>query len=111
MTEKELRRLSRADLLQMLIEQSVELQSVRGTKGAMLSRLKALVGKKNAALWAIGDYENDELMLKMADRCAMPENGIGKLRKIPGIVTVCDHDEGAIAGLIRHIENEIPEAQ
>ena len=89
----------------------LELQSVKGTKGAMLSRLKSLIGKENAVLWAIGDYENDELMLQMADRCAMPANGIDKLREIPGIVTVCDHDEGAIAGLIRHIEQELTEAQ
>ena len=88
----------------------LELQSAKGTKGAMLSRLKSLIGKENAQLWAIGDYENDYLMLKMADRCAMPANGIGKLREIPGIVTVCGHDEGAIAGLIRHIERE-PEVQ
>lgn len=89
----------------------LELQSVKGTKGAMLSRLKSLIGKENAVLWAIGDYENDELMLQMADRCAMPANGIDKLRAIPGIVTVCDHDEGAIAGIIRHIEQELTEAQ
>ena len=45
----------------------------------------------------------------MADRCAMPLNGIDKLRSIPGVVTVCHHDEGAIAGLIRHIERELEE--
>jgi len=27
------------------------------------------------------------------------------------MVVVCDHDEGAIAGLIRHIEQELPEAR
>jgi len=58
-------------------------------------------------IWAIGDYENDLPMLRKADRCAMPENGIDSLRSIPGIVEVCDHDRGAIAGLIRYIENEI----
>ena len=89
----------------------LEVHALNATKGAMLSRLKSLIGKENAALWAIGDYENDYLMLTMADRCAMPANGIDKLREIPGIVTVCDHDEGAIAGLIRHIEKELREAQ
>ncbi len=89
----------------------LEVHSLKGTKGAMLSRLKALIGKEHAALWAIGDYENDYLMLSMADRCAMPSNGIDKLRTIPGIVEVCDHDEGAIAGLIRHIEKELEEAE
>lgn len=84
-----------------------EMTSVKGTKGEMLRRLKKLMGKENAVVWAIGDYENDISMLKMADRCAMPQNGIDSLRSIPGIVTVCDHDQGAIAGLIRHIEKEM----
>ena len=73
----------------------------------MLSRLKELAGCANGTLWAIGDYENDYLMLSMADRCAMPENGIDSLRKIPGIVEVCHHDKGAIAGLIHYIERNL----
>lgn len=84
----------------------LEVQSVKGTKGAMLSRLKQLTGREEGELWAIGDYENDYLMLRMADRCAMPSNGIDKLRGIPGMVEVCDHDQGAIAGLIEYIERE-----
>ncbi len=89
----------------------LELQAVNGTKGAMLSRLKTLTGKEDAVVWAIGDYENDLNMLQMADRRAMPSNGIDSLRALPGMVVVCDHDEGAIAGLIRHIEQELPEAR
>ena len=84
-----------------------EIFSVRGTKGAMLSRLKAATGRENAVLWAIGDYENDLSMLQLADRSAMPSNGIDRLREIPGMVEVCDHDEGAIADLIRYIEREL----
>lgn len=82
----------------------LEIHSVRGTKGAMLPRLKRLIGRENAVLWAIGDYENDREMLAMADRCAMPEDGLSTLRSIPGMITVPAHDEGAIVGLIRHIE-------
>lgn len=85
----------------------LEVQAAQGTKGAMLSRLKKLIGKEDAVLWAIGDYENDETMLRKADRCAMPLNGIDRLREIPGMVEVCDHDQGAIADLIRHIEQEL----
>ena len=73
----------------------------------MLNRLKSLTGKENAVVWAIGDYENDLNMLQMADRRATPANGIDALKALPGIVEVCDHDEGAIAGLIRHIEREL----
>jgi len=89
----------------------LEVQAAKGTKGAMLPRLKTLIGKENSTLWAIGDYENDYLMLKMADRRAMPANGIDKLRTLPGMVEVCDHDKGAIAGLIAHIERELKEAE
>ena len=84
-----------------------EITSSKGTKGKMLDRLKQLIGIKNPVVWAIGDYENDLLMLRMADRCAMPENGIDSLRNISGIVEVCDHDKGAIADLIHHIEKEL----
>ena len=84
-----------------------EITSAKGTKGSMIGRLKRLIGRENMMLWAIGDYENDMSMLMAADRCAMPENGIDSLRSIPGIVEVCHHDEGAIAGLIRYIEQEI----
>ena len=84
-----------------------EIFSARGTKGAMLPRLKSLTGKENAVVWAIGDYENDLNMLQMADRRATPANGIDALKALSGIVEVCDHDEGAIAGLIRHIEKEL----
>ena len=89
----------------------LEVQAAKGTKGAMLSRLKTIIGKQDATLWAIGDYENDYLMLKMADRCAIPSNAIDKLRTLPGVVEVCSHDEGAIAGLIRHIERGLKEAE
>jgi hydroxymethylpyrimidine pyrophosphatase-like HAD family hydrolase len=98
-------------ILQLGHQTILEVQSCRATKGAMLSALKRLTGREHATLWAIGDYENDYLMMTMADRCAMPANGIDKLREIPGVVTVCHHDEGAIAGLIRHIETELTEAQ
>lgn len=84
-----------------------EITSAKGTKGLMLGRLKRLIGRENMTVWAIGDYENDISMLLAADRCAMPENGIDSLRSIPGIVEVCHHDRGAIAGLIRYIEHEI----
>lgn len=84
-----------------------EITSTKGTKGGMIPRLKKLIGKEDATIWAIGDYENDLPMLRAANRCAMPENGIDTLRTIPGIVKVCDHDQGAIAGLIRYLEKEL----
>ncbi len=94
-------------LIQLGHSTILEVQSRRGTKGAMLGMLKKLTGREDATLWAIGDYENDEIMLRMADRCAMPKDGMDKLRGIPGMIEVSPHDEGAIAGLIRHIEREL----
>ena len=94
-------------IIQLGHQTILEIQSRHATKGAMLSRLKDLTGRKNATLWAIGDYENDHLMLTMADRCAMPEDGMDKLRAIPGIVQVCGHDKGAIAGLIDYIARNL----
>lgn len=96
-------------LIQLGHSTILEVQSRRGTKGAMLNTLKRLTGREKAELWGIGDYENDYVMLSMADRCAMPSNGIDKLREIPGMIEVCDHDEGAIAGLIDYIERNLTE--
>ncbi|MBO4298421.1 MAG: HAD hydrolase family protein [Clostridia bacterium] len=82
-----------------------EIQSAAATKGKMLARLKELSGGR--VLYAIGDYDNDYDMLVSADRCAVPANGLDKLKVIPGAIQVCDHDEGAIADLIDHIEKEL----
>jgi len=82
-----------------------EIQSAAATKGKMLARLKALSG--GTTLFAIGDYDNDYDMLVSADRCAVPANGLPRLKAIPGAIPVCDHDEGAVAGLIDFIEREL----
>lgn len=82
-----------------------EIQPAAGTKGAMLPRMRELTG--GGTIWAIGDYENDIAMLTAADRRAVPENGLQILKDMPGSVVVCHHDQGAIAGLIDHIEREL----
>ncbi len=90
------------------IPEILEMQSVRGTKGAMLAPLKRLIGRPDARLYAIGDYENDVEMLEKADFRATPANGLDRLKQMPGMIQVCHHDEGAIADLIRHIEKGLP---
>lgn len=90
------------------IPEILEMQSVRGTKGAMLAPLKRLIGRPDASLYAIGDYENDVEMLEKADFRATPANGLERLKQMPGMIQVCHHDEGAIADLIRHIEKGLP---
>ena len=83
----------------------LEVQPAKGTKGAMLDYMREITGK--GTIWAIGDYENDIAMLKAADRRAVPENGLPVLKNLPGAVVVCNHDQGAIAGLIDYIEGEL----
>lgn len=83
-----------------------EVQSPLGTKGSMLSKLKAYLGNKDAVIYAIGDYENDEIMLRSADRSATPANGLDSLKSIPGISIVGTNDGGAIADLIELAEKE-----
>lgn len=85
----------------------LEIMPKNGTKGMMLKKLKEIIERKDATVFAVGDYENDEQMLRMADRCATPENGMDYLKKIPGIMVLCDNDSGAIADLINKIEKEI----
>ena len=94
-------------LVQLAEDTILEVQSVKGTKGAALSYLKQHLNQENGTLYAIGDYENDYIMLSMADRRAIPKNGIDLLRTLPDVIEVCDHDEGAIAGLIEYIKADI----
>lgn len=94
-------------LIQYGSETILEVQSAKGTKGAKLSALKQLIRPKNALLYAIGDYENDYIMLSMADKRAVPQNGIDALRSLPDVIEVCNHDEGAIADLIKYIESDV----
>ena len=85
----------------------LEIMPKNGTKGMMLEKLKQVIGKPDATIFTVGDYENDEQMLRMADRCATPLNGMDYLKEIPGILVLCDNDTGAIADLIGRIEKEI----
>lgn len=87
----------------------LEIMPRNGTKGVMLSKLKEVIGKPDATVFTVGDYENDEQMLRMADRCATPANGMDYLKEIPGIMVLCNNDDGAIADLIERIEKEIDE--
>lgn len=59
MTEKEMRRLSRADLLEMLIEQSTELQTLR----EKLSAAEAALAKRELAIDTAGSIAEASLQL------------------------------------------------
>ena len=83
-------------------DDGVEIQAPYGTKAAMLGRLKSLVGASE--LWAVGDYENDILMLTAAENRACPGNALDSVRSIPGIIRLCTNDDGCTADLIDIIE-------
>ncbi len=53
----------------------------------------------------IGDFENDIAMLKAADVSFCPSNAIDEVKAISKHI-VCHHDEGAIADMIRIIEEQ-----
>ena len=74
-------------------------------KARMLTRLRDhLQGElgRPITVYACGDYENDISMLRAADVAACPANAIDAVKSICKM-TLCDHDEGFIADLIRHI--------
>lgn len=82
----------------------LEVMPVNGTKGTMLPRLREVLKKPDARIFAIGDYENDAPMLEAADFAAVPENGLDILRRIKGSINVGHHEYGAVADLIEVIE-------
>lgn len=83
----------------------VEIMPRGVTKATVIPKLKKLPGYENAKVFAIGDYENDVEMLKAADFGACPENAIDAAKDVAKI-HVCHHDEGAVAHLIRIIEEK-----
>jgi Cof subfamily protein (haloacid dehalogenase superfamily) len=54
---------------------------------------------QNRTLVCIGDYTNDEEMLKLAEVSAVPENGLAALKAKANIIT-SDHNHDAIADLM-----------
>lgn len=75
------------------------------SKATVIPKLRKLPGYENAKIFAIGDYENDVEMLKTADYGACPENALDTA-KAAATIHVCHHDKGAVADLIRIIEEK-----
>ncbi|MBE6689028.1 MAG: Cof-type HAD-IIB family hydrolase [Ruminococcaceae bacterium] len=74
-------------------------------KSIVIPHLRKLEGLENAKFFAIGDYENDIDMIKTADFGACPDNAMDKVKEVAQI-HVCHHDKGAVADLIRIIEEK-----
>ena len=76
----------------------------KGTsKACTVEKIRELISVKNTKIFAIGDYQNDIEMLQAADYSVSPSNALPEISAITAI-HVCDHDRGAIADLIRIIE-------
>lgn len=74
-------------------------------KARMLTRLRKWLEDelgRRLTVYACGDYENDIPMLAAADVSACPDNAIDAVKQVSDM-TLCNHDEGFIADLIRHI--------
>ncbi|MHC1694467.1 MAG: HAD hydrolase family protein [Eubacteriales bacterium] len=82
----------------------LEITPQNGTKGHMLTELKKITGRPDAIIVAVGDYENDENMLKLADIAAAPANATPQIKAIASI-HACGCDEGAIADVINILKD------
>lgn len=81
----------------------LETFSTEAGKGKGVRRAAELAGLSGRTLVCIGDYYNDEEMLRTADIAACPSNAPEDIRKLCDIVT-CDNNTGAVADLIRQLE-------
>lgn len=82
----------------------LEITPPNGTKGHMLSELKKAMGRTGSIVVAVGDYENDENMLRRADIAAAPANATPNIKSLASI-HACDCDEGAIADVIEILKD------
>ncbi len=81
-----------------------EIIGVDSGKGKRIAALRAL-SEKPFKVFCIGDFENDIEMLKMGDVAFCPSNAINEVKSISAHV-VCHHDDGAIADMIKIIEEK-----
>lgn len=86
----------------------LEVNNIRANKGKAACELKHLYDTKTNGikLYGIGDYENDIELLQQADISACPQNAIKALHEIADVI-VCSNNDGAVAGLIEYIDENV----
>ena len=75
-------------------------------KGTLLVKMAELLGYDMAKTVAVGDYENDTVMVKVAGTGYAVANACPELKAIANRITV-SNDEHAIAKIIEDLDNEI----
>lgn len=83
----------------------LEVQKKGVSKGSTIDLIRRTLAERGTPkrVFCIGDYENDLVMLRVADVAACPENAIDSVKAVSDVI-VCHCNEGAIAGLIEYIE-------
>jgi len=87
----------------------LDIQMCGRSKATLLSELRdelAMQTGKPIRLYAVGDYENDLEMLRLADVAVCPANAIDVVKQICDLC-LCDHDEGVIGDLIDWLDEHI----
>ncbi len=82
----------------------LEIVSHDSSKGMRIEELKAMC-KAPLKVFCIGDYENDIAMLNAADAAFCPSNAIDEVKGVCDHI-LCHHNDGAIADMIRIIEEK-----
>ena len=77
----------------------------KGSRIALLREYYSSRGINDLKVACIGDFENDISMLEAADIAFCPENAINEVKSICDHI-VCHHDDGAIADMIKIIEEQ-----
>lgn len=83
---------------------SLEILAYENGKGRALMRLKENIGARIAV--GVGDFDNDEQMIRMADIGYAVANATNSLKAVADRITV-NCEEGAIAAVIDELEKDI----
>ena len=82
----------------------LELTAKGASKGDMVQRLAQLLHIAPQNIYCVGDHANDLGMLAVSAIPFAPANAIECVRQVPGIHILPDARNGAIAALIRQLD-------
>ena len=82
----------------------LELTAKGANKGEMVRRLADMLGISMAHVYCVGDHANDIGMLRASAIPFAPENAIESVHQVPGVHILPDARQGAIAAMIRQLD-------